>query len=71
MRGVCRPTLAPIRGRGVSELDVLGDVIDGEHDFATAFSPAQRQTPIRVGGGNYPTVAVLDPGLAGRDEPVV
>ena len=71
MSGVCCSALAAVRGRGVSELDVLGDVIGGEYDLAASVRTAQRHAPVGVGGGHHPAVAVLDPGPAGRDEAVV
>src|ERR1035438_6149106 len=71
MRGVCCTTLASISGRGVSELDVVGDVIGGEYRLAATVRTAQRHAPVGVGGGHQPAVAVLNPGPAGRDEPVV
>ena len=69
--GVCCSALAPIRGRGVSELYVVGDVIGGERDLAAAVPAAQCHAPVGVGGGHQPAVAVLDPGPAGGEEPVV
>ena len=71
MGGVCCSTLTAIRGRGVSELDVLGDVIGGEQRPRRLRCTAQRHAPVGVGSGNHPAVAVLHPGLAGRDEAVV
>ena len=68
---VCRPALAPIRGRGVSELYVLGDVIGGERDLAAPIRKAQPQGAVGIGGGDDPAVTILDPGSACRDEPVV
>ena len=52
MRGVCCSTLAAIRGRGVSELDVVGDVIGGEQGLAATVPTAQRHASVGVGGGD-------------------
>ena len=71
MCGACCSALTAIRGRRVGELDVLGDVIGREHDFAASVRTAQRQAPIRVGRTDDPAVTVLHPCPAGRDEPVV
>ena len=52
MGGFRRPALAAIRGRGVSELDVVGDVIGGEQGLAATVPTAQRHASVGVGGGD-------------------
>jgi len=44
---VVRPWTS-VRGRGVSELDVVDDVIDGKQDLAASVRTAQRHAPVGI-----------------------
>ncbi len=45
MGGVCCSTLAAIGGRGVSELDVVGDVIGGDYTSPPPFARRSAMLP--------------------------
>ena len=66
-RARCRPSgLGCGSGRGVGELDVLGDVVGRQHHLGAAAAAAHGHGAVGVGGGDDEAVAVLHPALARR-----
>jgi len=70
--GVGGDTLCAVHGGGVAELDVRGDVVDGEGDPTAGVGVDDVEAAIVVDGADGPPVTVLDPVGCGRPQlPVV
>ena len=68
--GVDGDALGPVRGDGVPEVDVLGDVLRWQHRLAATprIEPLDQHRAVAADVGDPPAVAVLDPAAARRPE---
>src|ERR1035441_4537263 len=71
MRGIEGPPLYPMGGRGVGQLDVVGDVGGRDYHFTAATGSLHGHAAVVIGRGHDPTITVLYPALAGSERAVV
>ena len=66
VRGVDGQALGAVGGDGVAEVDVLGDVVGGQHDAGPESSAgaAHLDGPVAADVDDRPAVAVADPAAA-------